>query len=313
MPTEAEAAQPELIPFRPEPPRWGPYTWKWWLGNLPVLFVLFLFGLSMFVFAKRVCIDDLWKTYHFGVLCIALLVFYALFLSLSTVSLLQCLFVDPGGVPETYTPESQLTALINEGDTAHPTSPSLVSIEVRCNDGSIVQVPVGSAKLCRKCNRLKPPRAHHCSICEKCILRMDHHCPWINNCVGFYNYKCFVLFVGYTCLLCLTVFAGTSFRFYQTGVNFTGNQFVTEFLVGIVWLLSTCFAVTLFGFFMTHAMFIFKNTTTIETIAHDQNRYDSGAFSNFKEIFGTSPLLWALPVVNVEGDGCYNHFPVTSV
>lgn len=37
---------------------------------------------------------------------------------------------------------------------------------------------------CKKCEKPKPPRAHHCSVCNKCVLKMDHHCPWINNCVG---------------------------------------------------------------------------------------------------------------------------------
>jgi palmitoyltransferase len=37
-------------------------------------------------------------------------------------------------------------------------------------------------KFCQKCNIYKPFRAHHCSVCNRCVLKMDHHCPWINNC-----------------------------------------------------------------------------------------------------------------------------------
>lgn len=41
--------------------------------------------------------------------------------------------------------------------------------------------------MCTKCNRVKPPRAHHCRVCRRCVYEMDHHCPWINNCVGYRN------------------------------------------------------------------------------------------------------------------------------
>lgn len=32
-------------------------------------------------------------------------------------------------------------------------------------------------KYCRRCKAYKPQRAHHCSICGRCIVKMDHHCP----------------------------------------------------------------------------------------------------------------------------------------
>ena len=44
-------------------------------------------------------------------------------------------------------------------------------------------------RYCEKCLCIKPDRSHHCSVCEDCTLKMDHHCPWVNNCVGFQNYK----------------------------------------------------------------------------------------------------------------------------
>lgn len=48
---------------------------------------------------------------------------------------------------------------------------------------------------CKKCSLAKPPRTHHCSVCKKCTLKMDHHCPWLNNCIGLMNYRYFVCFL----------------------------------------------------------------------------------------------------------------------
>ncbi|GET91763.1 palmitoyl acyltransferase 2, putative [Leishmania tarentolae] len=54
---------------------------------------------------------------------------------------------------------------------------------------------------CPMCATYKPPRAHHCSRCNCCILKYDHHCPWLGQCVGFYNYKNYLLVLLYTWLL----------------------------------------------------------------------------------------------------------------
>ena len=46
----------------------------------------------------------------------------------------------------------------------------------------------------------KPPRAHCCRECGFCVFKMDHHCPWVNNCVGHRNMKYFLQFVIYICI-----------------------------------------------------------------------------------------------------------------
>lgn len=60
---------------------------------------------------------------------------------------------------------------------------------------------------CLDCNRWKPIRAHHCSMCGKCVSKMDHHCPWINNCVGLRNHRAFYLFTLYMTVINILILA----------------------------------------------------------------------------------------------------------
>ena len=69
----------------------------------------------------------------------------------------------------------------------------------------------GEKVYCFECQLYKPERAHHCAVCNKCSLGMDHHCPWVNNCIGLNNRKFFVLLVGYSWASTVFVLVFTSF------------------------------------------------------------------------------------------------------
>ena len=62
---------------------------------------------------------------------------------------------------------------------------------------------------CDKCGCVKKEGAdvHHCSTCGRCVLKMDHHCPWTDNCVGYKTIKPNILFLFYVSVFCIYALA----------------------------------------------------------------------------------------------------------
>ncbi|XP_072839972.2 palmitoyltransferase ZDHHC3 isoform X1 [Pogona vitticeps] len=120
--------------------------------------------------------------------------FHAVAFNFIVVMLLAChmraVFADPGMVPlpDTALDFSDLRSnnSSSNNNTSHKSS--------RNNEDWTV---------CNRCETYRPPRAHHCQVCHRCVRRMDHHCPWINNCVGELNQKYFIQFLFYTGLASL--------------------------------------------------------------------------------------------------------------
>ena len=68
----------------------------------------------------------------------------------------------------------QLANAKSEEDWKHLLELFVVQMEI-----TVVQrSKQGAIRYCDKCTAIKPDRSHHCSVCGKCILKMDHHCPW---------------------------------------------------------------------------------------------------------------------------------------
>jgi len=66
---------------------------------------------------------------------------------------------------------------------------------------------------CDRCSAFRPPRSKHCRTCDICVSRFDHHCNFLNNCVGLDNHRYFLQFcfwIAFTCFHYVALVAADS-------------------------------------------------------------------------------------------------------
>ena len=85
---------------------------------------------------------------------------------------------------------------------------------------------------------------------HRCVLKMDHHCPWVANCIGFSNYKFFINMLFYTSLDTLLI-VFTSWPLFQAVLNSDQADYIMAYYLITSFLLSVtmCFVVTCFFIF----------------------------------------------------------------
>ncbi|OAQ64983.1 palmitoyltransferase PFA3 [Pochonia chlamydosporia 170] len=131
----------------------------------------------------------------------------------------------------------------------------------------------GEIRFCKKCQARKPDRAHHCSTCRRCVLKMDHHCPWLATCLGLRNYKAFLLFLVYTTILCLYAFAVSATWVWSEVIEEEVQQLDALLPVNFIVLsiLSGIIGIVVGVFTGWHVMLAAKGQTTIECL--EKTRY----------------------------------------
>ena len=79
-------------------------------------------------------------------------------------------------------------------------NPGYVPLSKTVNLSELYKNP--SDDICAECKIIRPPRARHCYYCKRCTFRYDHHCQWVNNCIGIKNNNMFLLFLLNIIFLC---------------------------------------------------------------------------------------------------------------
>ncbi|CAI5458860.1 unnamed protein product [Closterium sp. Yama58-4] len=203
---------------------------------------------------------------------------------------------DPGIVPRNLVPPQPDEEAGEQGAGGAPKKlPRAKEVVV---NGHTVKV-----KYCDTCLLYRPPRCSHCSICDNCIEKFDHHCPWVGQCIGRRNYPFFFLFVTTTTLLCIFVFTLSAFYIKllvdnsypgASGESISllealGKGYMAAVLM-VYTFIMVWFVGGLTGF---HSFLISRNQTTYENFRaryeKKANPYNRGCLRNWRSVL-CSPI-----------------------
>lgn len=131
---------------------------------------------------------------------------------------------------------------------------------------------------------------------------MDHHCPWVANCIGFSNYKYFINMLFYTSAT-VWVIVVSSWPLMQSVMSSETIDYKIAYFIITSYILAATLGIVITGFFSFHVWLIVKQYTTIEFCEkRSENEetfktspYNLGCYRNFKSVLGNNFLFWFVP------------------
>ncbi|KAF9584511.1 hypothetical protein BGW38_006196 [Lunasporangiospora selenospora] len=154
-------------------------------------------------------------------------------------------------------------------------------------------------------NLPKPERAHHCSVCKRCVLKYDHHCPWIHNCVGHYNHRYFQMFLTYlpvSCVYFVVMGAGPFMLAADVAAGNNWPYWLDRAVVAFSIVLAVAIGLAVGGMGSWHWYLTLTAQTTLEQYNNSYirkvckkrgdtftNMYDYGVFGNLQDFFNIGP------------------------